>query len=200
MAQTLDDAAVAAAIKAGETKQYDALVSTCVATPGFMEGFGPGIHPTSAFDVTVATAAGRIAFMAAQAKRLYKPLTVSAVTEEMRQPGLHVLAYAQAPSSSGNSYYIPSPIETLVLKHKQQPAHVLQPETMALEPAEWKNLLGGTVQGNHAVALFALDAFRALPPGDVDVVLVTAAGERRCKIGQKDRVALMKTVPTTATR
>lgn len=49
-----------------------------------------------------------------------------------------------------------------------------------------------SIQGNQAVAVFHLNQVKELPPGDVDIVLVTEAGERRCKIGTKDRAKLIK--------
>ena len=47
--------------------------------------------------------------------------------------------------------------------------------------------MGGEVQGNSAVAVFPLDAVKGLPVGDFDVVVITNAGERECKVGANDR-------------
>jgi hypothetical protein len=33
---------------------------------------------------------------------------------------------------------------------------------------------------------------KELPSGDFDVVLITAAGERRCKVGASDRLKILK--------
>jgi hypothetical protein len=52
----------------------------------------------------------------------------------------------------------------------------------------WKK--NGPDLGDMAAA-FDLAAFRALPSGDVEVVVFrTAAGERRCKISEKERKAI----------
>ena len=52
----------------------------------------------------------------------------------------------------------------------------------------WKK--SGPDAGDMAAA-FDLAAFRALPSGDVEVVVFrTAAGERRCKISEKERKAI----------
>jgi hypothetical protein len=70
---------------------------------------------------------------------------------------------------------------------------VLQPSNVTTEQVEWANLLGGKVISNKAYATFPLEAAKGLPPGEVDIVVVTEAGERRCKIGNKDRDRLFGT-------
>jgi hypothetical protein len=192
--QPLDDAAVAAAIRAGETKKYDHLISDCIATAGFganmSASIAGGIQPVGGFTVIVSRAPGRIAFMAADGKRLYQPLMVAAVPAVMRESAtVYVTAVPQAPNASKTSYDVASPIERIVLKAKGGAA-VAQPENVDLTPVEWKNLLGGTIQGNSAVATFKVGDVKELPAGDVDIVLITQAGERRCKIGGKDRLKL----------
>jgi hypothetical protein len=77
-----------------------------------------------------------------------------------------------------------------VLKSKTNPSAVVQPEHLEFSPVEWSNLLGGKVQGNSGWASFPIGAVRELPAGEFDVVLVTQAGERRCKVGMKDRTRL----------
>ena len=196
-AQTLDDASVDAAIKAGQTKKFSHLISDCVATSGYGESIGAsmagGVQRTGAFNVVVSTAPGRIAGAAADAKRLYKPFSVDTVPSEMRDIStVFVTAVPQKPKASGNTIDVASPIERIVLKSKTNPAAVVQPERVEVEPVEWANLVGGKVQANSAWATFPIGSIRELPAGDVDVVLITEAGERRCKIGVNDRVRLLK--------
>jgi hypothetical protein len=83
-------------------------------------------------------------------------------------------------------------IERVVLKSKSNPNAVAQPTHLEFAPQAWSNLLGGTVQANSAWATFQLSDVRELPPGDFDVVVVTQAGERRCKVGTKDRAKLFR--------
>src|SRR6266516_4214982 len=82
-AQTLSDADVESAIKAGQTKKFDHLVSDCNATAGMGQGIAAslagGMQPNGGFSVTVSANAGRIAFMAADAKRLYKSFSATDV-------------------------------------------------------------------------------------------------------------------------
>ncbi len=187
----LDDVAVDAAIKAGQSKRFSHLISDCIATPGFGEGLGAamagGIQRTGGFNVYVSANAGRIAYLAADAKRLYKPFTIQNVDEALRTPMAFVAVYPQEPDRSGNTYKVAAPIERVVLKSKNDPNAIVQPETFETEPVQWKNLLGGSVDANSATATFPFEAIKRLPPGEFDVVVITPAGERRCKVGQNDR-------------
>jgi hypothetical protein len=103
---------------------------------------------------------------------------------------VYVTATPHAPYQSKSSYDVASPIERIVLKSKSNPAVVAQPENVELIPVEWKNLMGGVIQGNSAVATFKVGDTNELPAGHVDIELITQAGERRGKIGVKDRVKL----------
>lgn len=194
-AQSLSDADVAAAIKAGESKKFDNLVSSCQAGAGFGESLGAnmagGVQRTGTYVVTFSLNQGRIAFMAANAKRLYKTLTLDQVGEELRSPTVFVSVEPSQPSTTSNTISVPALIEHVVLKSKAKSEMVVQPLKVDTEPVEWSNLLGGKVEGNRAVARFDSNAVRELPPGDFDVVVVTPNGERRCKVGAKDRRTLL---------
>jgi hypothetical protein len=193
-AQSISDADVEAAIKAGQAKKFDHLVSDCSATAGFGEGIAAGMaggmQPNGSFSVTVSANAGRIAYMAADAKRLYKPFNAADVPESIRTPAIFVFADPEKPSRSGNVVSIASPVERIVLKSKVKPDAIAQPEHFETEPVEWSNLLGGKVEGTRGLARFDLNAVKELPSGDFDVVVITQAGERRCKVGAKDRAKL----------
>jgi len=193
--QQLDDAAIIGAMKAGQAKKYDHLVSECLAIPGFgahfaAEGF---VQPLGNYTITFATASGRIASMAAEAKRLYKPFAVADVPAEIRSgQTVYVEAVPAKPTSSSNNVHVAPPIERIVLKSKSDPNAVVQPRHVEIFPIEWSNLLGGKVAGTAAVATFAFAEVRELPPGEFDMVLITTAGERRCKVGSKDRDRLFR--------
>jgi hypothetical protein len=113
LAQTLDDAAVGSALQAGLSKKHYSLglVSSCVAAPGFGAGLGAsmagGVQPTGVFDVLVSRAAGRIAFLAAESKRLYKTFGLADVTPELRDDStvLRRGAYRGAPKKTSQGTY-----------------------------------------------------------------------------------------------
>jgi hypothetical protein len=194
-AQALDDAAVGAALQAGVAKKYSDMVSLCIAGPGFGAGLGGalagGIQPTGAFTVTTSGAQGRLAALAAEGKRLYKPFTLADVTPELRDASTAFISVdPHSPTKNQNTLEVASPIDRIVLKSKASPDRVLQPSDIKLTPQQWSNLMGGKVDGTSALATFPVAGIKELPPGDIDVVIITAAGERRCKISDKDRARL----------
>jgi hypothetical protein len=202
-AQTLDDAAVSAALQAGVSKKYSGLTSSCSAGVGFGAGLGAsmagGIQPVGSFMVMTSTAPGRIAFLASDAKRLYKSFTLADVTPEMRDAStVFVMIEPEKPARRQDTYEVPSPIEHVVLKSKTDGSRVAQPKDVQLSPREWSNLMGGKIEGNAAVATFALADVRELPAGDIDVVVITQAGERRCKINAKDRARVLEPMSSTS--
>lgn len=201
-AQNITDAEIAAAIRAGQAKKFGDLLSTCFATPSFGDLFkeaepAGGVKADGNYDVTVSTNAGRIAFLAADAKRLYKPFTATEVPDSLRKPAVFVVAEPKPPTQIGAYMSIASPVEKIVLKSKVNPDAVVQPSGFEAQPLEWSNLVGGTVKGTRGLATFNLNAVREMPPGDFDVVVITQAGERRCKVGAKDRARVFSAKPSS---
>jgi hypothetical protein len=198
-AQALTDAEIAAAIKAGasgQKKDIKALRDDCMATPGFGEAFSKnlagGVQDIGAFTVTTSSTAGQIAGLAFDAKRLYETFSAASVPPELHTRALFVTATPNNPSSSSGTTAVAAPIEQVILQSKAHREIVLKPRLFSATPVEWSNLLGGKVTNNMASAQFDLDEVRGLPPGDIDIVLVTTAGERRCKLGTQDRLRLTK--------
>lgn len=198
IAQQLSDVEIAAAIKAGTSgqKEMKTLRDECIATAGFGEAFSKnlagGVQPIGAFNVITSTTAGQIATMASDAKRLYEPFSAESVPTELRTRALFVTATPHNPSTSSGTTAIAAPIEQLILQSKAHRDAVVKPRLFSAVPVEWSNLLGGKVTNNMGSAQFDLDEVRALPAGDVDIVLITTAGERRCKLGTQDRLRLTR--------
>lgn len=162
------------------------LFSKCNATALAIDRFflGPGGHPDlEHFHVSVSKTAGEISRRFAEARRLYKPTTRAEVPDELKTDALYVFADPHQPTSG---YTPPSPIEHIVLKSKDSGV-ALQPATFKASPVEWG---GGAKPANRASARFELGPVRELPAGDFDVVLITSGGERRCKVGARDRQRL----------
>lgn len=193
-AQALTDHKILAAIKAGQAKKFDHLVSECRAMPGFGEILSAnivgGVKLTNGFDLTLSANSGRIAYMAASAKRLYKPFALADVNDGLREPAVIVTVEPMKPSTEQGTATVAAPIEHVVLKSKAKSAESIQPLRVDMETIEWPTVQGGRVSGNRAVAFFETGAVRELPPGEFDIVVITAAGERRCKVGLKDRQKL----------
>lgn len=195
--QFLTDSQILEAIKAGEAKKYDHLISDCIATAGFGSSMGGamagGVQPAGGFQVVLSTNSGRIAYMAQRAKRLYKKISLDEVQEDLRAPAVLVTVEPIDPSRSSNTIFVPAPIEHIVLKSKAKGEDVAQPTSVEKEPVEWSNLMGGKIEANRAVAYFDYSAVKELPPGEFDIVIITTAGERKCKVGLKDRQKLFAT-------
>jgi hypothetical protein len=193
--QRLTDAQIDEAIKAGQSKKFSQHVSDCTAGAGFgadlAANMAGGVQDNGAYNVTISANFGRVAFLAANAKRLYLPFSGASVPEPIRTaPTVFVHAEPQNPSRSDKTISVAAPVERIVIKSKTVETAVLQPVTFETEPVEWSNLLGGKVQGNRGIATFSLAEFLELPPGDIDIVLVTTGGERRCKIGKGDQTKI----------
>jgi hypothetical protein len=163
--------------------------STCVATGPFLDlsehkqGFSVLARGPQAF-VTAA---------AAEKKKAYQPFGNADVTDAMKERRLHVIASPFAPSFSNRNWHFSPLAERIVLKRKdttgENPADVLQPIEVTPVPASWSNAMGAKWEGQGMLAHFDFDAFQAMP-GEIDVVVITNHGERRCKIGLKDKKAL----------
>ena len=182
-AQQLTEADIVEAIKMGEDDDFDDLISDCTAGPNFRAsfgGFGKG------FDIVTMGSAGRIAMAAREGKRKYMPVNLESVADDLRSQQLHVMAEPNDPDADDRAPMI----EHLVLKAKEKPKIVLQSESVETEIVEWINFLGGKLASNRVVAIFSLDGAKNLTPGDVDVAVITTAGEFRCKIEKKDRERL----------
>jgi hypothetical protein len=194
--QVLTDADLNSAIAAGASKKYDHLVVECVASTGmkggFKAGFGKDVETLTPFDVTVAGNAGQVALLAANAKRLYKPFTIADVPEELRNsPAVYVVANPRRPGALFGRVVAATPIERIVLKSQTQPAVVIEPASFEEEPVTFNGPKGGTIESTRGHATFPLAAVKALPSGNVEIVIVTADAERKCHIDDGERKRLL---------
>jgi hypothetical protein len=130
-----------------------------------------------------------VAFLAAEAKTKYLPYTKADVPEDLLKPAVHVWIEPNEPIKFQKNLLWASPIKHVVLKSKEKGDAVVQPDKLETEPVEWTNI-AGKFTGNRATVIFPMDAVKALPQGDFDIVLITEAGERRCKVRQGDRKRL----------
>ncbi|MGE3703969.1 MAG: hypothetical protein AB7I13_01765 [Vicinamibacterales bacterium] len=132
--------------------------------------------------------------LAGEAKKKYQPFTIEDVGDDLLTPTLFVVASPNAPHFTSGSWHRTMPADHLVLKRKgakgDNPADVLQPTKLETFPESWSNAMGGKWDGQGVTAMFDMAAFKAMPGDEIDIVVITSAGERRCKIGRKDRAAL----------
>jgi hypothetical protein len=174
--------------QAEKERKEDQLYSRCNATAMSIDRFlvGQGFHPEMEhFHVIVSKTAGQVAIFFAEAKRLYRTVSPDDVPEPLRTDAVFVNADPHQPSSGS----APGAIEHIVLISKKS-GFAVQPLEFKAEPVEWGSAAGGKMPPNRATARFELSQVRELPAGEFDVVLVTEGGERRCKVGAKDRERL----------
>lgn len=208
-AQRLDDAAVQAAIQDGLTGNAGALTVGCTVRS---EQRAAG-RVYDEYRVTLFTNRGRIALLAADAKRLGKPFAVADVPEHLRYRALFVNAAPYSPYVGGEAdgtfgvpHVAPS-ASRVALRSKRVPEGLVQPEQAEVTPVEWnaRRPEGSGVKiefrrpepppgssGTHLLARFAVEAVAALPAGDLEVVLATTGGERSCRIRAGDRNRLSR--------
>jgi len=185
--QSVDQSPIDTYRQAAKNGKEDQLVSRCHATASSLDRLlvGPGGHPEyEHYHVTVAKTAGQIALFLAQARRLYRNGEAE-LTDRMKTDAVFVNAEPHQPSSGS----APAAIEHVVLLSKNSGAAV-QPLELQLTPVAWGIDIGARARPNAASARFELRQVRELPAGEFDVVLVTQYGERRCKVGAKDRERL----------
>lgn len=192
----LTDAQIIQAIQAGESGKFQSLLSTCLATPSFGQILASGDSATGGirrdgnYNVVTSTSEGRIAALASTGKKMYKPLTPAQVGKDLRSADVFVAIEPVPPSDSSSAVSVPAVIEHVVLKSKTRSELVVQPMKIDSEVVTWSNLFGAKIASNRVIARFNGKEVRELPPGDFDVVVVAREGERRCKVGSKDRQRL----------
>ena len=218
LAQDLDEAAVARAVKAGIDDKFDSWIAECRAEASRSERRAASglIRPTGSFDVVLATNQGAIAFLAHQAREGGKTPSVSDVPAWTLTPAAYVFVEGRKPPrdwgapSSGAipRVEVPSSIEAIVLNSVATPSSAApKPEgfetaDVSFSESSWLVSQLPTQVGpdgrprpmvferSRARATFSSASVSALPAGDVELVIVTKAGERRCTIRARDRVRL----------
>lgn len=188
---TLDDATIGEAMSAGRARRYEHLVSRCTAASGWNALWALVKGPTGNFDVIVSLAAGRIAHAAAEGEVQKIPLSRERLTAEMRDPTKVFVTAMPDESPPGATLRLHNtPIEQILLRSKTNPSVMAWPDRLEFIPLQ--GFPSQHVGTNSRLAIFSLARVRDLPPGEFDVVIVIQAGERRCKVGRRDRARLFK--------
>lgn len=203
-AQDLDDAAVERAIKAGQDNKFGQWSAECKAGVSLSDkrkqwSTLSSVHFTGAFQVTLVTNSGRVALLAAEAKRQRMPFSVADVPEQFRRQALYVLVDPIKPGRDWeNGVEVPSPIRGIALRSKSTPASVAEPTTFEVADVQWgdgptimmKGKTGGGFEKNlfersRATATIPMESARVLPAGDLEIVVVTTGSDRRCDVAAK---------------
>jgi hypothetical protein len=128
--------------------------------------------------------------LSAAARRFYKPFIAAQVPEDLQTVAVFMTAEPSEPSVSSTtrgSISVAAPIELMVLKAWPNRKLFVKPTEFKTEPVEWPNIAGQTLRGNRARAKFEIGQMMELTAGDLEVAVVTQAGERTCILPARDR-------------
>jgi hypothetical protein len=191
--QSLTPEEIDKAIRAGQNGTHKQLIATCQAVIGFRElfkGERAGLDFSGSYEVNLSQATGQIALLSAAARRFYKPFIAAQVPEDLKTVAVFMTADPQEPSESSTtrgSISVAAPIELMVIKAWPNRNLVVKPTDFKTEPVEWPNIAGQTLRGNRAHAKFQIGQMSELTAGDLEVAVVTQAGERSCIVPSRDR-------------
>lgn len=145
----------------------------------------------SGFAVRMLTPRSWIAWNAHEAKRSYKPYTITDVTEWDRLPVLRVIVKPDTPDYvvAGAGMRASSSVEHVVLRSEDK-RDVIQPISIEPYEVESKNAMGGSKSYNGVVAIFSMvDLTKLRTSNENSEFFVTVVGEkgkeRNFKVKQK---------------
>lgn len=198
MLHPLDDAGVQAAIDAAADEDYRKDLSrSCGAGPGFGERLGAnlvgGTNYTGGYRVTFASHFGQIAMAVADRESKYMPPPMPEdISDDLRQPALSLwIEPTGDTNSTDNTTDLSASITHVVIRPEDREAGTIQPLELSTEPVSFQNLFGAEFVSTRALATFPADsALEASADRDLEVVIITPAGERKCNV-DNDRIYRM---------
>lgn len=196
---TLSDEEVQATIDAAldDDDVLDDLSRDCRANPGFGERLGAnlvgGAHHTGGYRVTFTSHYGQIALAVKDSERNYMPAPApDDISDDLREPVLSLWIEPLGDTNRTDSTIdLSASINHVVIRPEDREEGVIQPIEFSTEPVTFQNLLGAEFVSTRALATFPADsALEASLERDLEVVLITEAGERRCNV-DNDRIFRM---------
>ena len=191
--QSLTPEEIDKAIQAGQRGTHKQLIATCQAVIGFGEifkGERTGLDFSGSYEVNVSQTVGQIALLSAAARRFYKPFVAAQVPEDLKTVAVFLTAEPSEPyvsSTTSGSISVAAPIELIVIKAFPNRRLFVKPTEFKTEPVEWPNIAGQTLRGNRARAKFEIGQMMELTAGELEIAVVTQAGERSCILPARDR-------------
>jgi hypothetical protein len=190
LAQGADDPQIKAAIELGQKGKASEALFSCTVFPSVGQTMATtmrsGPTPIGNYRLHLGTNIGKVASLAEEAKKKYLPYATTDVPQDLLKPAVHVWVDPAEPRRRADLVEWTPPLTHMVLKSD---AVVVQPGQLNITPVEWV-IITGKYEGTKATATFPIAAVKAIPPGGIDIVLITSVGERKCRIGQNDRKRL----------
>ncbi len=200
--QSSSETEVESAIKIGLAGKLGDLFVACDVGAGFLQEVAigstsgnTGTVPTGKYHIQLSTNLGMIAMAASQAKQKYKPYGRSDVRDKFLKPAVYVDIFPSDPVETKNALGVvlqlgvTPRLSHVVLKSSAKDGTAAQPENLVVTPVPWTRG-GSSVESTKGEATFAFDAVTAMPPGNFNIIVVTEAGERKCKVNQGSRKKL----------
>ena len=166
---------------------------TCHAKPGFWREFGTALatnmanqtHYTGGYWVTFASNLGLVGLAAHKAKERYEEFKISEVDSILRAPSFTLFASAST-ASAGNLRAAGEIKHVVIRRRKTKREDVIQPMNVETDANMFNNLFGAQFVQSTAIVRFDYrQVLDIASRGDVEAVIVTTAGERRCWVDNK---------------
>ena len=190
---TLTDSEVQAALAIGlDGDEIRKVRRYCDARAGFGEILGKslvsmGTTTLGRFRATMSSNIGEIALIAYERKRKYQPVGLEDVPAELREPAAFVTIAPLGDSAADGQLDLPSLIEHVIVRPQGDKDGAVQPLSIQTNPTYLQNLLGAVIAANTAIVSFPAEAIYEIAQNDdVEIVVITAAGERKCDINDDD--------------
>ena len=190
---TLTDSEVQAALDVGlDGNEINKVRRYCDARAGFGQILGQSLINTGTttlgrFRATMSSNIGEIALIAYEKKRKYQPVGLEDVPAELREPAAFVSIAPLGDSFADGQVDLPSLIEHVIVRPQGSKDGAVQPLSIQTNPTYLQNLFGAVIAANTAVVSFPAQAIYEIAQNDdVEIVVITAAGERKCDINDDD--------------
>ena len=185
-AQTLSEADIEAAIKAGlETKETGLVfVDAVLLRNNPIRPDKPIVVDIALFSASIAGPLTTIQMFAAHAAKNYTPFTRADVIDEMLAPVVYITVHPDKPTFSTYGGWSIAPHAKRVVLQPTGTTTIIQPTRMKLLPVQWSNAAGGKFEGQGIEATFKLED---IPTTDFDIIIVGGVEETRITVKAPDR-------------
>jgi hypothetical protein len=142
-------------------------------------------HAAGGFEVCIQGPFNRVTQLAWSAQKEHHTLTVGDVDADTRALTWRVVVTPNEPHMAAGHWIVtPAATDVLIERRSHRKATLLRAVSLNVLPSTLPPISGATFEGRTIAATF--DPVR-LPPGDLDVVILTTAQTRRYTLHAKDR-------------
>lgn len=171
---------------------------SCVAKEGFWREFGRGMaeelagykHYSGNYHVTFASNLGLVSISSHHRAQRYEQFTVDNVESILRAPSFTLFISANA-VSMGDLMAAGQVSHVVIRRRKTKREDVIQPMNVETDGNVYTNLFGAEFVQSTAIVRFNYRGVLDIASrGDVEAVIITSTGERRCWVDNKKVVEM----------